>query len=336
MKSSLKNSMARPIILRSLGPAATVILWALLLLSVVLAAEDPGIYPGKLRIAKAKNLSPEQREVEARFAAYLEAHTDEAIARYLERYGKEINTDNVRELSSDYAPGGMEAEDSATVAARTRWGDAVHEPASALTREIFRRALTKGSAPERRKQVVFTAGGAGVGKTTSIRKLADLAHAVEAAEIVYDTILSSFSSSVERITQALDAGHMVSIIFVYRDPIDSFVGGMLPRAKTIGRTLPLEIFLNSHMGAIESFPRIVENYKDDRRVAVAVIDNSRGAGDGTVADLEFVKNMARKYSREDLKTKLLRALEDAYEEGKKGGKNGISENIYRAIKGDGS
>jgi len=327
--------MARAIILRSFGPAATVILWALLLLSVVLAAEDPGIYPGKLRIAKAKNLSPEQREVEARFAVYLEARTDEAIARYVERYGKEINTDNVRELSSDYAPGGMDAEDSVTVAARTRWGDAVHEPASALTREIFRRALTKGSAPDRRKQVVFTAGGAGVGKTTSIRNVADLVHAVEAAEIVYDTILSSFRSSVERITQALDAGHMVSIIFVYRDPIDSFVGGMLPRAKTIGRTLPLEIFLNSHMGAIESFPRIVEKYKDDHRVAIAVIDNSRGAGDGTVANLEFVKNMARKYSREDLKAKLLRALEDAYEEGKKGGKNGISESIYRAIKGDG-
>jgi hypothetical protein len=183
--------------------------------------------------------------------------------------------------------------------------------------------------------VVFTAGGAGVGKTTSIRKVADLTHAVEAAEIVYDTILSSFRSSVERITQALDAGRMVSIVFVYRDPIDSFVGGMLPRAKRIGRTLPLEIFVNSHMGAIEAFPRIVENYKDDRRVAIAVIDNNRGAGDGTVADLEFVKTMARKYSREDLKTKLLRALEDAYEEGKKGGKNGISESIYRAIKGDG-
>jgi hypothetical protein len=334
MKSSLQNTMARAIILRSFGLAATVILWALLLFSVVLAAEDPGFYPGKLRIAKAKNLSPEQREVEARFAAYLEARTDEAIARYVARYGKEINTDNVRELSSDYAPGGMEAEDSATVAARTRWGDAVHEPASALTREIFRRALTKGSTPDRRKQVVFTAGGAGVGKTTSIRKLADLAHAVEAAEIVYDTILSSFRSSVERITQALDAGRMVSIVFVYRDPIDSFVGGMLPRAKKIGRTLPLEIFLNSHIGSIEALPRIVENYQDDRRVAIAVIDNSRGVENASVADLEFVKTMARKYSREDLKTKLLRALEDAYEEGKKG-KGGISESIYRAIKGDG-
>jgi hypothetical protein len=333
VKSSLKNKMARRINLPSLSSLAILVVWALLSFSVVLPAEDPGFYPGKLRIAKAQNLSREQREVEARFAAYLEARTDEAIARYVERYGKEINTDNVRELSSDYAPGGMDAEDLATVAARTRWGDAVHEPASALTREIYRRALRKEPAPDRRKQVVFTAGGAGVGKTTSIRKLADLSHAVEAAEIVYDTILSSFRSSVERIAQALDAGRMVSIVFIYRDPIDSFVGGMLPRAKSMGRTLPLEIFLNSHVGSIEALPKIAENYKDDRRVSIAVIDNSRGVENATAADLRFAKTMARKYSREDLKIKLLRALEDAHEKGKKGDKNGIPENIYRAIKG---
>jgi hypothetical protein len=333
VKSSLKNKMARRINSPSLSSAAILVVWALLSFSVVLAAEDPGFYPGKLRIAKAKNLSREQREVEARFAAYLEARTDEAVARYVERYGKEINTDNVRELSSDYAPGGMDAEDPVTVAARTRWGDAVHEPASALTREIYRRALRKEPAPDRRKQVVFTAGGAGVGKTTSVRKLADLSHAVEAAEIVYDTILSSFRSSVERIAQALDAGRMVSIVFIYRDPIDSFVGGLLPRAKGMGRTLPLEIFLNSHVGSIEALPKIAENYKDDRRVAIAVIDNSRGVENATAADLGFAKTMARKYSREDLKTKLLRALEDAHEKGKKGDKNGIPENIYRAIKG---
>ncbi|MEE8075854.1 MAG: hypothetical protein V3T60_09550, partial [Candidatus Binatia bacterium] len=36
------------------------------------ALEGPGYYPGKLRIKKAKNLSREEREVEARFARYLE------------------------------------------------------------------------------------------------------------------------------------------------------------------------------------------------------------------------------------------------------------------------
>jgi hypothetical protein len=316
--------------------SATLFVWVLLSFSLVLAAEEPGFYPGKLRVAKAKNLSPEQREVEARFAAYVEAHTDEAIARYVERYGKEINTDNVRELSSDYAPGGMDANDPTTVAARTRWGDAVHEPASALTREIYRRALRNEAPQDRRKQVVFTAGGAGAGKTTSIRKLADLSHAVDAAEIVYDTILSSFRSSVDRISPALDAGRLVSIVFIYRDPIDSFVDGLLPRAKSIGRTLPLDVFVNSHVGSIEALPRIAEHYKDDHRVAIAVIDNSRGVEKATVADLGFAKTMARKYTREDLKAKLLRALEDAYEKGKKGAKDGISEDIYRAIKGNAS
>src|SRR5436190_4148103 len=92
------------------------------------ADENAAAYPGKLGIAKARTLSPRGREIEARFAAYLESRTDEAIERYRKKYGKEINTDNARELSPDYAPGGMEAEDAATRAARAQWSAAVHEP----------------------------------------------------------------------------------------------------------------------------------------------------------------------------------------------------------------
>jgi hypothetical protein len=308
-------------------------LWILLCLTVVLASEDAGRYPGKLGIAKARHLSPAERAVEARFAAYLEANTDQAIARYIEKFGNEINTDNVRELSSDYAPGGINAGDPATIAARTRWGDSVHEPASALTREIYRRALRRDTAADRRKQVVFTAGGAGVGKTTSIRTLANLSHAVEMAEIVYDTTLSTYGSAVRRIAQALDAGRMVSIVYVYRDPIDSLVDGVLPRAQSMGRTLPLEIHLNTHMGAVETILKIADAYKNDRRVAIAIIDNRDGTGSATEADLGFVKRMARKYSRESLKAALLPALEDAYEKSKRGERNGISEAIYKAVKG---
>ncbi len=311
-------------------------LWIVLCFAAILGAQDAGKYPGKLAIEKAANLSPQEREVEARFAAYLETNTDEAIRRYIEKFGNEINTDNVRELSADYAPGGMDAEDAATIAARTRWGDSVHEPASALTREIYRRALRKETAPERRKQVVFTAGGAGVGKTTSIRKLANLSYALEAAEIVYDTTLSSIGSAMERIAQALESGRMVSIVFVYRDPIESMIAGVLPRAQSMGRTVPLEVLVNTHIGAIETIPKIAEIFKNDPRVAIAVIDNRDGAGNATVADLEFVEKMARKYTRESLKAALLPALEDAYEKGKTGGKNGISESIYRAVKGHAS
>ena len=271
--------------------------------------------------------------VEARFAAYLEANTDAAIARYLKIFGNDIDTDNARELSSDYAPGGMGAEDPATIAARTRWGEAVHEPASALVKAIYRRALAKDTPADRRKQVVFTAGGAGVGKTTSIRMLAELSRAVQAAEIVYDTTLATFASAVERINQALVAGRMVSIVFVYRDPIDSLVDGVLPRAQMMGRVVTLEALVDTHLGSVNTILKLAGAYKDDPRVAIAVIDNRDGTANAKPADLAFVDSMARKYARADLKAKLARALEEAYEKGKTGAKNGISEAIYRAVKG---
>jgi hypothetical protein len=300
------------------------------------AGEEPAVYPGKLGIAKAKNLTPQEREVEARFAKYLEERTDEAIARYRSKYGKEINTDNVRELSSDYAPGGLEADDADTRAARSRWSTAVHEPSSALTREIYRRELKKPPARDERNQVVFTAGGAGVGKTTSIHQIPGLGHAVDAAQIVYDTTLSSLKSSMERVSQALEAGKTVSIVYIYRDPIDSLVGGALPRAERNGRALPLEAFLDTHMGAPEVLLKIAEVYKADKRLEIAVIDNSGAKGQAAVADLKFVQAVGRKYTREALRAKLLRALEDAYEKGKRGEKEGISERVYRAFKGPSS
>jgi len=318
---------------RSRHAAITAGLWLLLCFSLVIGAEDQENYPGKLGIAKAKGLTTEQRAAEARFAAYLEANTDEAIARYLEIFGNEIDTDNARELASDYAPGGMGAEDPATVAGRTHWGEAVHEPASALVKEIYRRALAKDTPSDRRKQVVFTAGGAGVGKTTSIRKLAEFSHAVQVAEIVYDTTLATFGSAMGRIVQALESGRMVSIVFVYRDPLVSLVDGVLPRAQAMGRTVPLEVFLNTHLGAVETILKIAATFKSNPRVAIAIIDNRDGTANAKIVDLAFVESMARRYTRADLRAKLTQALEDAYEKGKRDGKDGIAETIYRAVKG---
>jgi hypothetical protein len=302
--------------------------------SIVHPADEASVYPGKLGIPKGKNLSAAEREVEARFAEYLEKHTDEAIARYTKKYGKEINTDNARELSTDYAPGGLDADDPATRAARTKWSSAVHEPSSAFTREIYRRALAKIPPANQRKQVIFTAGGAGAGKTTSIQQIPGLTQAVEAAEIIYDTTLSSLKTSTERIGQAISAGRMVSIIFVYRDPIDSFVGGVLPRAERTGRILPLEAFLDTHIGAAAVLAKIAEAYRGNDSVAIAVIDNSRGRGNAAQSDIEFVKSAASKYRREELRRSLSEALDAAYENGKRGEKDGISEGIYRGIKGN--
>lgn len=305
----------------------------LVIFPVVIAAQQTGVYPGALRITKGQHLSAEGRQVEARFAADLEAHLEAAIARYSAHYGKEINADNVRELSPDYAPGGMDAVDPVTNAARTSWGEAVFQPARALSRELYRRALKRETPSHQRRQVFFTAGGAGVGKTTSIRQLPGLAHAVEAAEIVYDTTLSDLRSATERIDQALDTGRMVSIVFIYRDPVESLLGGVFPRAKNIGRIPTLEGFLTTHLGAVEVLPKIAEIYRRNSNVAIAVIDNSRGTAHAAVADVRFVEKMAHKYSHRQLKVKLVQALENAYEKGKKDPASGISEILYKAVNG---
>jgi len=311
-------------------------LWLFLYSAALVGAQAGETYPGKLGIAKAKRLTAEQRAVEARFAAYLEANTEAAIARYLEKFGNEINVDNARELSLDYAPGGIDAADPATVAARTRWGEAVHEPASALIKEIYRRALAQKTPPNRRRQVLFTAGGAGVGKTTSLRKIAEFSDAaqLQVAEIIYDTTLATYGSAVGRIVQALESGRNVSIVFVYRDPIISLVNGVLPRAREMGRIVPLEVFLSTHLGAVQTIIKIAAAFKNYPAVSIVIVDNRDGIGNARIADLAFAEAMARRYTPEDLRAKLKRALEDAYEKGKKSGAAGISEAVYREIKGN--
>lgn len=298
------------------------------------SADQLEYYPGRLRIEKAKNLSRQEREVEARFAQYLEEHAEEAIARYKERFGKEINTDNARELSTDYAPGGIEAADPKSTEARSIWSTAVHEPASALVKEIYRRELLRPAAPHELNLVIFTAGGPAAGKTTAIRGLPQLANFVKRAQIIYDSTLSSFKSANDRISQALKAGKTVSIVYVHRDPVEAFINGALPQTDRLGRIVPLEVFQQLHLEAPKVQLEIANQYKNDTRVGISIIDNSRGRGKAAVADLKLVKSAASRYTPESLKAKLHEALEEAYEKGKRGQEGGISEAVYRAIKGN--
>jgi hypothetical protein len=290
-------------------------------------------YPGSLRIERGKALSPAERKVEARFAEYLEKHADEAIARYQEKFGNVLNADNARELSSDYSPGGVEAKDFKSIKARATWSRAVHEPASALVKEIYRRELKKPASPNQLDRVVFTSGGTAAGKSTAITSVAQIANLVRAAQIIYDSTLSSWPSADKKITQALEAGKTVSIVHIYRDPVEAFVNGALSQPDRIGRTVPVEVFLQTHIGAPRVFLQIAKKYSGEPRLAISVIDNSRGRGNAVVANLDFVRRMANKYTPGELREKVLRALEDAYEKGKRREKGGISETVYRAFKG---
>jgi len=327
----VKNEPACRIADRPSSRALIAVWLVLFFFSSLWAAQLAGTYPGRLGIVRAGYLFPEESQVEARFATYLETRTTDAFSRYVAKYGKEISTDNAKELSPDYAPGGMDVENPATNAARTKWGEAVFMPARAFSRELYRRALNRETPSHQSRQVIFTAGGAGAGKSTGIRQLPRIAQEVDATEIIYDTTLSEWKSATQRIQEGLNAGRTVSVVFVYRDPIDALIRGVFPRAKATGRMPTLGGFLNTYMGAAETLLKIAAAYKNDSRVAIAVIDNTGGIDHATLSDLRFVESISGKYSRESLKAQLIRATETAYEKGKKGERGGLPEILYQAF-----
>ncbi|HZD40743.1 MAG TPA: hypothetical protein VE131_08490, partial [Terriglobales bacterium] len=199
--------------------------------------------------------------------------------------------------------------------------------------EIYRRKLEKPAGPNQLDRVVFTSGGTAAGKTTAITSVAKITNIVRSAQIVYDSTLSSWPSADQKITQALEAGKTVSIVHVYRDPVEAFVNGALSQPDRMGRVAPVEVFIQTHLGAPNVLLRLARKYRDEPRVAISVIDNSRGRGKAVVTDLDFVRRVAKKYTPEELRAKVIQALEDAHEKGKRREKGGISEAVYRAFKG---
>ncbi len=229
--------------------------------------------------------------------------------------GKVLNTDVVRELSPDYMKDRSRAAE-------------VHEPASDFTKRLYADKLAEMKQGD---MVMFMAGGTGAGKTTAIGQVPEVLALKEDAHLVYDTNMNKFKGSVEKIDQALAAGAgAVHIVHVMREPVDALVHGALARAARqekelgTGRTVPLQAFADAHRGSADTVPRIAEHYKDDPRVTVHVVDNTRGRGGAALSNLDFI----RQFDYNGLEGRLHEALNAQRDAG------AISENVFRATQGD--
>lgn len=276
--------------------------------------------PGELTyIPSDPNLSTADAAIEAEFRQQLRTDTDAAVDAYSRlpesQGGKVLNTDIARELSPDYA------------ADRTK-SAAVHEPASALVKAMFTRKLKEAPEPGEEPLVVFSAGGTGAGKTTSLAAN-DLG---ARAQIIYDSNMNSLESSVRRIEQALDAGKLVQILYTFRDPVEALTGGALPRAMRqerelgSGRTVPVAEHAKTHIGASRVVRQLAEKYADDPRVNVTVVDNSRGKGNSRTSTLDLVPEVDSAHN--ELVGKLHEALKQQHEAGK------VSESVFRGFAGE--
>lgn len=277
-------------------------------------------YPTKNRSAEfiytpAENLSPEMRDIETRFGSEISSNRDSSIAEYKKRFGNVLNTDNARELSKDY---------SASNETRSRYSAAVHEPASQLVKDIYAKELATPD-PKGMNKVVITAGGTGAGKTTAIKDVPEAQNLINEAQIVYDTNSNSFESAKSKIDQAIKAGKEVSLLYVHRDPIEAMVNGAVPRAKRMGRTVPLEEHLNTHVGALETVKKLKAEYADNPNVDIQIINNSYGKGNAKLESIDTLNKVM--YNKDELRGVISSELDKLYGQGQ------ISDPIYEGFTG---
>lgn len=225
--------------------------------------------------------------------------------------GKVINTDLFREMSPEYR-------------ANRTLSASVHEPSSALAKQYYAEMLKQ--PPKKDSYVLFTGGGTGAGKTTSLDAVPDI---VNASEMVYDTNMNKLPSAVKKIDQALDSGRRVAIAYTFRDPVEALTEGALSRAMRMkkelgsGRTVPIEEHLKTHIGARQTIDQLMKKYADNPNVDFTIIDNSLGKNMARATDINRIPQLDEKV----MKQRLRDALEEQYKAGK------IDEDVYKGTLG---
>jgi len=247
--------------------------------------------------------------------------------------GRIVNTDIMRELPETQTSSGKPYNLDRTKSAE------VHEAASWLTKQQYKRKLEEPTPTGYDNIVTFTAGGTGAGKSSSLDSLGAL---TDKSKVIYDTNMNGLDSSVTKIEQALNKNkqfgdypsNKVDIYYTYRDPIDALNAGALGRASRMekaaetkaggGRTVPLSEHLKTHIGARETIPKLMEKYKDNPDVRFVVIDNSKGHGKAVETSIDKLPKINENTTAEKLKAALEKAKND----------KSISEAIYKGTKGD--
>jgi hypothetical protein len=254
-----------------------------------------------VEIPRATDLSPTDRGIEARFAEQIQRDPEAVLAAYEAlpdtRGGKIVNTDEARALSPDY---------NASNRTRALYAAAVHEPASWIAARQYERLLAR---PPETGQVLILGGGGGSGKTSSLDKIEPGFE--DRYDAIYDTTLAGEAKAVRTVEQALATGRTVKITLVARDPFESIVRGVIPRAAKSGRTVPIKVAAKAHEDVPRTLAALVERYANDDRVRFEVVDNT-GAPDAA----HFVgPGEIPQFQYNQLVGRATQAAREAYEKG---------------------
>ncbi len=251
-----------------------------------------------------EHYAPSSQHPDEKFAAdYLKNNTSKALhdyeAKTKEIYGSKnfVGGDDAKQIIP-----GMESSKSSVY----------HEPASQLAKGYYKHLLSNETT--RDNPVLITAGGTGAGKTSALKKdfNENGVNPNDYAAIV-DTNLTSPKSAVDRIEPALETGRDVQVQFVYRDPLEAFEKGVIPRSRTEGRAITAFQHAETHAGALDTIKQLADKYKDNDNVAIRIIDNSRGKDKSIPVTLDFLHDKV--YTKSEIENKIHTLLDEQLQKG---------------------
>lgn len=227
-----------------------------------------------------------------------EANPEKLVNDYIKQNGKIVNTDEARKLFKDEGYVGTNAR-------------AVQEASSIVSKDVFRKLLNDSKGED----VLFTVGGSGTGKTSVIKNMFPEEYAN--AGVILDSNLSKMQSAGDRIQEALNAGKKPNLIYVYRDPTDSWINGVVKRMNNKandegGRIVPLSVFIDNHKGSYDVIKSLLQNPDNGKKFKISLIDNSLGQGNHELLD---PKKFGTISYNDNLKEQLLEETKKLYEQG---------------------
>lgn len=258
-----------------------------------------GNVEGEKKFYKPKDgLSDADRKVETDFGNKLASDMEGATKEYWEipqTRGNILNTDYARELSDDYKKNPLLT-------------DATQNPASAFVKKIFDDEIEKPVPEGKDKRVIWTSGGSGSAKSSSLEG----AHSADKVHLVVDSNLARLDVALYQINKALENGHIATINYIYRDPVQAFLHGVMQRHIESGHNGPpvsIDVTIGTAKKSLDVIKKISEHYKDNKNVEFNYFDNSYAKNEAKIISLKDVqkleinRTLAEKEIRDELKKK---------------------------------
>lgn len=217
---------------------------------------------------------------------------DRFVSDYTKRFGNVVNTDNVKLMfcGKGYDPASEESV------------RAFHPEAARLTGKVFDYMIEKCKEGDK---VMFMGGGNGSGKST-------VAVSLDKYACVMDSTMAGYESSRNGIQKALDKKLDVTVVYVYRDPLDAWANGVLQRVENGGHITPADVFANAHVSAKANFLRLVDELGSKLNVKIYHNSYIHEVQNLTLSELKEIRDYTKEeimekindYNRESIDSKL--------------------------------